>query len=372
MDVVTPPEDSSLAWLALLRLPGCGPRTLIPLLTACPDAAELLRHPPAQVPDKLRNALRTPDWEQAEKDLRWLLDSGNQLLPLTSPHYPERLGELPDAPLALFLRGDPQWLQAPQIAVVGSRNATRGGLENAHRFSGFLSAAGITICSGLALGIDSAAHEGALQAPGSTVAVLGTGLDRVYPARHRDLAHRIAAQGLLVSEYPPGTPPLPQNFPRRNRIIAGLSLGTLVVEAALQSGSLITARLASELGREVFAIPGSIHNPMARGCHALIRDGAKLVETAEHIAEELASLLGGMPIPDASTHEDQASATGLDPDHVELLECMGFDPVSTDQLVTKSRFSAAEISSMLLLLELQGHVSSESGGLFTRLGNCDT
>jgi len=372
MDVVTPPEDSALAWLALLRLPGCGPRTLTPLLASVADAAELLRRPPAQVPDKLRDALRNPDWQQAEQDLRWLVDSGNQLLPLNSPRYPELLRELPDAPLALFLRGDPHWLHAPQIAVVGSRSATRGGLENARRFSGFLSSVGITICSGLALGIDSAAHQGALQAQGSTVAVLGTGLDRVYPARHRDLAHRIAGQGLLVSEYPPGTPALPQNFPRRNRIIAGLSLGTLVVEAALQSGSLITARLASELGREVFAIPGSIHNPMARGCHALIRDGAKLVETAEHIAEELASQVGDMATPVAPAQEDTATDAALEPDHAELLECMGFDPVSTDQLVHKSRFSAAEISSMLLLLELQGHVSSEAGGLFTRLGNRDT
>ena len=372
MDVVTPPADSALAWLALLRLPGCGPRTLAPLLASCPDAAELLRHPPAQVPDKVRNALRNPDWDQAEQDLRWLVDSDNQLLPLTSPHYPELLRELPDAPLALFLRGDPHWLHTPQIAVVGSRSASRGGLENARRFSEFLSTVGITICSGLALGIDSAAHEGALQAQGSTVAVLGTGLDRVYPARHRDLAHRIAGQGLLVSEYPPGTPALPQNFPRRNRIIAGLSLGTLVVEAALQSGSLITARLASELGREVFAIPGSIHNPMARGCHALIRDGAKLVETAEHIAEELASQVGGTATPVLFAQEDTATEPGLEPDHAELLDCMGFDPVSTDQLVQKSRFSAAEISSMLLLLELQGHVSSEAGGLFTRLGTRDT
>ena len=216
MDAVTPPADELQAWLALLRLPGVGPRTLGPLLQACPDPRQLLNAPPMHAPETVRRALREADLEQAAQDARWLQDSGNQLLPLSSPHYPELLRALPDPPLALFLRGDPRLLLAPQVAVVGSRSATRGGLENAHDFSRSLAAAGITICSGLALGVDSAAHEGALDTPGSTVAVLGTGLDRVYPARHRELAHRIAAQGLLVSEYPPGTAPLPHNFPRRN------------------------------------------------------------------------------------------------------------------------------------------------------------
>ena len=369
MDELTPPEEQLVAWLALLRLPKAGPRSLAPLLQQVPDPCELLHKPPANTPQALRDALRRADWTQAEKDARWLRESGNQLLAVTSPHYPELLQELPDPPLALFLRGNPQLLRAPQIAIVGSRSASRGGIENAHQFSHFLAGAGITINSGLALGIDSAAHEGALEQAGGTLAVVGTGLDRVYPARNRELAHRIAEHGLLVSEFLPGTPPLPQNFPRRNRIIAGLSVGTLVVEAALKSGSLITARLAAELGREVFAIPGSIHNPMSRGCHALIRDGAKLVETAEHIAEELASQFGDeSPANDRNGGETTAQEA-IDPEYCELLEGMGYDPVSTDQLVTRTRFSAAEISSMLLLLELQGHVSSESGGLFTRLGN---
>ncbi len=368
MDVPALPDDLLLAWLALLRLPKTGPRALAPLLNAGIDPRELLTSPPAGIPEKLVRALREADWQRAGEDAKWLRESGNQLLPLTSPDYPELLRELTDPPLALFVRGDAALLNAPQIAVVGSRSASRGGLENARQFSRFLAGAGIAITSGLALGIDTAAHEGALQT-GVTIAVLGTGLDRVYPARNRDLAHEIAQQGLLVSEFLPGTPPQPQNFPRRNRIIAGLALGTLVVEAALKSGSLITARLAAETGREVFAIPGSIHNPMARGCHALIRDGAKLVESAEDIAEEFASQVAFTPAPTDVNAPSATQETEADSDHREVLEAMGFDPVSTDQLVERTRFSAAEISSMLLLLELQGHVLSESGGLFTRLGN---
>lgn len=367
MEETALPEDDLLAWLALLRLPNAGPRTLAPLIEAGNSARTLLESPPSGLPDNLLKILRQADWDKARQDADWLLASGNRLLPLSSPNFPELLRELTDPPLALFLRGDPGLLHTPQIAVVGSRSASRGGIDNANRFSEFLAGAGITITSGMALGIDTAAHQGALL-NGTTIAVLGTGLDRVYPARNRELAHQIASRGLLVSEYPPGTPPLPHNFPRRNRIIAGLALGTLVVEAALKSGSLITARLTNELGREVFAIPGSIHNPMARGCHALIHEGAKLVESGEHIAEELASQL---VLDEQPARTEAAAATDedrIDPEHQELLSCMGYDPVSTDQLVEKSRFSAAEISSMLLLLELQGHVSSESGGLFTRLG----
>jgi len=367
MEVSPLPEDLSVAWLTLLRLPNTGPRTLAPLIDAGIDPRELLKNPPAGIPDVLRKALREADAARAKQDAQWLYESGNRLLPLNSPDYPELLRELADPPLALFLRGDAGLLHAPQIAVVGSRSASRSGLANAEQFSRFLASAGITVTSGLALGIDTAAHQGALQG-GSTIAVLGTGLDRVYPARNRELAHQIADKGLLISEHLPGTPPLPQNFPRRNRIIAGLALGTLVVEAALKSGSLITARLAAEIGREVFAIPGSIHNPMARGCHALIRDGAKLVESGEHIAEELASQLALGPETERLQVPANAQVLQIDPEHQEVLAAMGHDPVSTDQLVDRTRFSAAEISSMLLLLELQGVVLSETGGLFTRLG----
>ncbi len=371
MDAVTATPEQTLAWLTLLRAPDLGPRRLLPLLAQQPNPQALLDSPPPETPEKVRRALAAADRDQARRDLEWLQNSDTRLLPVTDPAYPELLRELPDPPPALFLRGDPLLLALPQLAIVGSRHASRGGLENARRFARFLAGNGLLVTSGLALGIDGAAHEGALER-GRTVAVTGTGLDRVYPARHRDLAHRIVENGLLVSEYPPGTPPRPGNFPRRNRIIAGLSLGTLVVEAALNSGSLITARLASEAGREVFAIPGSIHNPQARGCHALIRQGAKLVETGEHIVEELASQLGLLADPDTPAESPATPEGELEPDHLELLETMGYDPVSTDQLAAKSRFSAAEISSMLLLLELQGHVSSEAGGLFIRLGNLHT
>ena len=375
MDAVISENDSSgdktLAWLTLLRAPGLGPRSLLPLIDHQPDPRILLNNPPTETTDRIRQALRRADGEQARRDRDWLVEHDVALMPVTDPDYPGLLRELSDPPLALFLRGDRSLLNLPQLAIVGSRNASTGGLDNARRFARYLAANGLIVTSGLAQGIDAAAHEGAL-AGGTTIAVTGTGLDRVYPARHRDLAHRIAHEGLLVTEFPPGTPPLPGNFPRRNRIIAGLSLGTLVVEATLKSGSLITARLASEAGREVFAIPGSIHNPQARGCHSLIRQGAKLVETGEHIVEELASQLGllagtgGTGCPDIA---ETKTTSDMDPDHKTLLELMGYDPISPDELVEKSRYSAAEISSMLLLLELQGHVSSETGGLFTRLGN---
>lgn len=371
MEANTPSDDLLRAWLGLLRAPGCGPRSLLPLLQQCPDPRRLLHSPPATAPERVRNALRQVDRERVEQDLAWLHDSGTRLLSCDSPDYPALLHELSDPPLALFLRGDAALLHLPQLAVVGSRNASHGGIESARRFARFLAASGLTVTSGLALGIDSAAHQGALDAAGSTVAVVGTGLDRVYPARNRELAHRIAEAGLLVSEYPPGTPPLPGNFPRRNRIIAGLAVGTLVVEAALKSGSLITARLAGELGREVFAIPGSIHNPLARGCHALIREGAKLVESGAHVVEELASQLGGLLAETAPADVTYDAPPAPDGDHRALLEAMGHDPVSTDQLVQRTRFSAAEVSSMLLLLELQGHVSSSAGGLFTRIGKAN-
>ncbi len=368
----TPSEDETAAWCALLRAPGVGCQTLNPLLLAGNPARQVLERPPADISNALRNYLLKPDLEGVEADMRWLEQPDNRLLRITDSGYPARLRELPNPPSALFLHGDPDLLSLPQLAIVGSRNPSTGGRRNAHDFAAHLASAGLVIGSGLATGIDAAAHRGALDADGLTLAVTGTGLDRVYPAKNRSLAHEIAMSGLLVSEFPTGTPPLPANFPRRNRILAGLSLGTLVVEAALQSGSLITARLATESGREVFAIPGSIHNPLARGCHALIRDGAKLVETGAHVLEELAPLLSEAGF---STHEHTPAASqtlgrdeAMDAQHRELLDAMGFDPVTTDELVERTGFPAAEVSSILLLLELQGHVSSGAGGLFTQLG----
>jgi DNA processing protein len=352
-------------WLALIRAPGLGPASLLPWLRQGQDPRQLLDSPP----QPLRAVLADIPWQRVDDDLVWLAAPRNHLIPWDSPDYPGLLRDIPDPPLALFVHGDPQVLSLPQLAVVGSRNPSSGGQQTARDFARYLASAGLAITSGLAVGIDAAAHQGALDAGGATVAVTGTGLDRVYPARHRDLAHRIADQGALVSEFAPGTPPLPGNFPRRNRIISGLAVGTLVVEAALRSGSLITARLAAEQGREVFAIPGSIHNPLARGCHALIRQGAKLVETADDIAEELSALLGGL-IAEGPLQRDQAGACEAlqDPEYRQLLEAMGHDPVTVDGLVARTGFSAEAVSSMLLLLELEGHVSSSPGGFFVRNG----
>ena len=362
--------EETIAWCLLLRAPGVGCQTLNPLLADGTPAREVVERPPAAAPAALRDYLRNPDRDGAEADMRWLAQPRNHLLTIADPLYPARLRELSNPPTALFLHGDPELLALPQIAIVGSRNPSTGGRRDARDFAAHLARAGLVVASGLASGIDAEAHRGALDADGLTLAVTGTGLDRVYPAQNRSLAHDIAMNGLLVSEFPTGTPPLPGNFPRRNRILAGLSLGTLVVEAALHSGSLITARLAAEAGREVFALPGSIHNPLARGCHALIRDGAKLVETGDHVLEELAPLLDGAGLAGQQRPiVPPGTAEPMDPQHRELLEAMGFEPATTDELVERTGFPAAEVSSILLLLELQGHVLSGSGGLFTRLGN---
>ena len=364
------PTDEAAAWCLLLRAPGVGCQTLNPLFAGGTTALDLIEHPPPGLPPQLRDYLRAPDHAGADADMQWLEQPRNHLLTITDPAYPRRLRETASPPSVLFLHGDPDLLDLPQLAIVGSRNPSSGGRRTAREFAAYLAAAGLVIGSGLASGIDAEAHQGALDVDGLTLAVTGTGLDRVYPAAHRDLAHRIAMNGLLVSEFPTGTPPLAANFPRRNRLLAGLSLGTLVVEAALQSGSLITARLAVEAGREVFAIPGSIHNPLARGCHALIRQGARLVERGEDVLEELAATreLGLPERPPESTPGEPAGPAAMDPQHLAVLEALGFDPATTDQLVERTGFPAAEVSSILLLLELQGHVSSGSGGLFTRVG----
>ena len=284
--------------------------------------------------------------------------------------YPELLRESPDPPAELFVRGKTDALRRPQLAIVGSRNGTPGGRESAFNVAVFLARHGIGVTSGLAQGIDAAAHEGCLAGGGVTVAVFGTGLDRVFPTRHRELAGRISASGALVSEYPVSTVPRRGNFPRRNRIIAALSVGTLVVEAGIRSGALITARLAGEAGREVFAVPGSIHNPVARGCHRLIRDDAKLVETGEDILEELTGILGHIRPVDAPPDAGDGAAemqTNSDPQASRLLQIMGFDTVTVDILVNRSGLTAEEVSSMLLTLELQGIVQLLTGGRYQRV-----
>jgi DNA processing protein len=312
-------------------------------------------------------------------DLRWLEGAGRTLLTLDSPDYPELLARIASPPPALFVEGAVGALALPQLAIVGSRNPTALGRETATRFATQLAGAGLAITSGLALGIDAAAHRGALAAGRPTVAVLGGGLDCIYPAEHTGLAATIpAGGGALVSEFPTGTPPLRNHFPRRNRIIAGLAVGTLVVEAALRSGSLITARLAAEQGREVFAIPGSIHSPTARGCHHLIRDGAKLVETADDVLAELAPLLGTLhrnapptaPPPTARPAQiiesTGPSAPPLDKDQEILLDAVGFEPASVDALTARLGWKAGTVASMLLILELEGLVAQQPGGIFSR------
>ncbi len=355
------------AWLALHRAPGIGAKTFLALIEHLGSPREVLAAGERAwrgmgLREETVRALRSPPWEAVERDLAWGDMPGHALLTFHDPAYPPLLKEIPDPPPLLYVRGDVECLQAPQIGIVGSRNPTPGGADTAYQFASHLSRAGLTITSGMALGIDAQGHKGALDGGGKTVAVVGTGLDRVYPAAHRELAHRIAAQGALVSEFPLGTPPLASNFPRRNRIISGLSLGTLVVEAAAQSGSLITARLAAEQGREVFAIPGSIHNPKARGCHALIRQGAKLVETAQDILEELGALAAA-----AFEKAEGNEALPLDVEYQKLLACMGFEPVPIDQLVERSGLTPEAVSSMLLMLELQGYVAASPGGLYARL-----
>jgi DNA processing protein len=320
------------------------------------------------------SGLKSPDRATLERARAWLSSGRRRLVTLGDEHYPPLLAELPDMPLALWVEGaNIAQLASPQLAVVGSRNPTHGGRDNAEQFSRYLAARGLTITSGLAIGIDGAGHRGALAEIGSTIAVLGGGLDTIYPRQHADLAAAIAERGLLVSEYAPGVEPHKAHFPQRNRIIAGLSLGTLVVEATRRSGSLITARLAADYGREVFAIPGSIHNPLARGCHFLIRGGAKLVEEAADILVELAPQLK-VDVATIERGHDKSLSAGAPvdaPEYRNLLNLLGFDPRSISDLAEDSGLTAAELSSMLLVLELEGHVEALPGGRYSRLRKRD-
>ena len=313
--------------------------------------------------------LTAPDWSGVEKDLAWAAQPGQRVLTLADNAYPPQLREISDAPPVLFVRGNAELLHAPQVAIVGSRRPTETGREIAYDFAKILATQGITVTSGMAYGIDAAAHLGALAVASGTVAVLGNGLDRIYPARHGRLAQRIADAGALVSEFPIGTPPLAVHFPHRNRIISGLSLGVVVVEAGQRSGSLISARLAADQGREVFAVPGSIFNPLARGCHALIRDGALLVESAIEVLETLRFAHGGVSSQCNREHDGvDGHEVELDADQRRVLSALGYEPVSFDTLVERSGLTAESVSSMLLVLELRGYVSLAAGGLYCRVG----
>lgn len=365
--------DDPKPWLALARVPGLHAGRLARDHGPPLEPLALLRESNAALAalglgDAAVAALRNPDPEGLQSDERWLAGACRGLVTWGSPGYPVLLAAIEDAPLVLFVEGDPASLALPQLAIVGSRNPTHLGRDTATQFAAHLARAGLAVTSGLALGIDGAAHRGALAAGGRTVAVLGCGLDTVYPREHAALAREIAGQGALVSEMPTGSPPLRQHFPRRNRIISGLSAGTLVVEAALQSGSLITARLAGDQGREVFAIPGSIHSPLSRGCHRLIRQGAGLVESADDIFAALGPLLRGLHAAMGAEALDAQEDSGpaLDKDYEILLDALGFAPASVDTLVERTGLGPDAVASMLLILELDGRVAQQHGGLYCR------
>jgi len=361
------------AWLILLRAPQLAASRVRELLERHGAAAGALEH--ARRGDGVDRAvtrtwLRKPDRNALAGDFAWLAIDGHRLLTLDEADFPPLLRESSGGPAGLFVAGDASALLQPQVAIVGSRNASQGGLANAKSFARALAGAGLAITSGLAEGIDAAAHEAALEAGVATIAVLGTGPDVIYPARNRELAARIETAGALVSEFAPGTPGRPDNFPRRNRIIAGLTLGTLVVEAGLRSGSLITARSASDQGRDVFAIPGSIHHPLARGCHQLIRNGAMLVESAAEIVEALRPLAAGLGAALRERLELAQSpaqaAPVRDPVYSRLLAALGHEAVGIDALAERTGLGAPALSAMLLDLELDGEVAAERGGLYVR------
>lgn len=353
-------RDAELAaWIKLSLVPGLGGQSLRKLLGAFglpPHVLSAGRGALARIVSAEIAARILTDLDSAAVDaaLEWAAADGHAVLTLADSDYPQPLLETADPPALLYLRGRRELLARPGLAMVGSRSATPQGVSNAEQFARAFSCAGLTIVSGLALGIDAAAHRGGLDGAGSTIAVLGTGADILYPARNRALGERIARDGLIVSEFPLGTPPHAGNFPRRNRVISGLARGCLVVEAALASGSLITARLAAEQGREVFAIPGSIHSPHSKGCHALIKQGAKLVESAQDLLQELG--VEGLAAPPAAGH---AAVHGL-------LAQLGYDPCDIDTLCARSGLTADVVSAMLLQLELDGKVASLPGGLYQR------
>ena len=359
-----PPDQELLAWLKLGLVAELTPASFRKLLGEFgdPEAVCAASRPALGriVPEQVADAIvRGPDITRVDLALRWLEDPGNRIISLADAAYPRLLLEITDPPPLLYVKGDSGLLNHAALAVVGSRNATPQGSANAEAFARELSDGGFTVISGIALGIDAAAHRGGLAGASSSLAVVGTGLDIVYPARNRDLAHQLAAQGALVSEFPLGTPALSGNFPRRNRLISGLARGCLIVEAALRSGSLITARYALEQGREVFAIPGSIHSPLSKGCHQLIKQGAKLVESSNDILEELGA---AVRVQTATLGKADAS-----PEHVELLAALGFDPLDLDTLCERSGLTPETASAMLLILELDGTVSRLPGGKFQRV-----
>lgn len=396
-------QEELLAWCSLWRAPKVGSKTFFQLHNAFGspkaffDASDAyVRATLPQVKEALWRSWRECR-DLGQQDLAWLAAGEDRaIVRFDDPDYPPLLKAIDDPPPVLFVQGNLKALWLPQIAIVGSRQASGAALQNTHDFAHALSSCGLVVTSGLALGVDGAAHEAALEAGGLTIAVVGTGLDRVYPARHHALAHRIVAQGAMVSEFPIGVGVRSEHFPRRNRLISGLATGVLVVEASMQSGSLITARLASEQGREVFAIPGSIHNPLAKGCHLLIKQGAKLVETAQDIVEDLRGVVSRYQhewrpyvasqmqsaLPDSSygsadvsatpppkTQTTAQSALPVSAEEQRILEALGFEVCGMDDLVLRTGLSAEQLAAALLMLELDGRVMSVAGGRFQRQGS---
>ncbi|MCM8612156.1 DNA-processing protein DprA [Accumulibacter sp.] len=365
-----------LPWLRLTLTPGIGGETQRKLLRAFgpPEAIFSAERPALAAVAGERAAsllLDQYDAERLESALAWSTQPAQHLVSLADPEYPQSLLQTPDPPTLLYVLGRLELLNSPALAIVGSRNPTPQGLGNAERFAAALADAGLTIASGLALGIDAGAHRGALARSGNTVAFIGTGIDRVYPARNRELAREIGRRGTIISELALGTPPVAANFPRRNRLIAGFSRGTLVIEATVDSGSLITARIAAEQGREVFAIPGSIHSPQSRGCHRLIKQGAKLVETVTDVLDELRwNVSRESSTTTAETVADAPADTATDA--ARLLQSFGFDPFSLDELVTRAGLTAECAAVLLLELELQGQIGSMPGGRYQRLSGPST
>ena len=366
--------DEVFAWMALSRAPAL----TVPILSAALErlggiagfieSSDEARQQ-AGVPAVAREYLKSASSAPSTVERAWIRNPHHHLVAFTDPRYPCTLHGLERRPIVLYVAGKPEVLNDPQLSIVGSRNPTPAGRDTAFDFAEALAARGLAITSGLAEGIDSAAHRGALAAQGVTLAVLGNGIDRVYPRSNQGLSEEIRFRGALISEFPLGTPPRRENFPQRNRVIAGLSLGTLVVEAARRSGSLITARLAGDQNRELFAVPGSIHNPLSRGCHELIRQGAKLTETAADILSELnfsAFLRAGCSASGSPGSAAELEA-GMDKEHKILLDALGFDPADLDMLVVRTGFKAEAVSSMMLILELEGHVQAAPGGRYSRV-----
>lgn len=357
--------DEKSLWICLQKIQGLGGQGIINLLKKFGEPVHIYaasyQDLKSVVSENVANQIKNgPDLTAAQPTLEWLTQDHNYLITLADREYPKALLEIADPPPMLFAKGDLSCLNLPSIAIVGSRNASVQGEKNAESFAESLAANGFCVVSGMALGIDGAAHRGALKANnGKTIAVVGTGLDIVYPSKHRELAHQIVERGLILSEFPIGTPSRPENFPRRNRIISGLSLGCLVVEANVQSGSLITAKLATEQGREVFAIPGSIHSPVSKGCHALIKQGAKLVDSTQDITDELAPHLSRLILENPAAQSANETDT--------ILDLMGFDPINMETLMERGNLTSDALSATLLMLELENKIASLPGGRYQRI-----